>query len=127
MYHLFRTETTTWIANGVVIAAGANWTTPADLRTVAGINIPADAKGVMFWVLGAAAAAGADLYVTPQGAAAPGVRGNRVGRSQGAGTYDLVHSECLFGLTAGVPNGLLTFYAVAQNWTIYVGAKGYIA
>lgn len=127
MWHLKRDEATAHFANGIVIAAGGNWTTPADLRTVASQGIPADSKGAIFWVLMAGNAVATDLYVAPGGVVA-GTWGKRVGRCPVAGVYTVnAVCACLFGLTAGVPNGLLTFNSVGGQSTFYAACIGYIA
>ena len=128
LWHLLRGEPTVMFANGIVLNAGVSWTTPADLRTVAANLLPADAKGVIFWILASSGTVGADLFVAPGGVVAGAVFGKRVARIQVAAVSSLTATNaCLFGLTAGVPDGLLTFTARVGQVTFYCAVTGYIA
>ena len=127
LWHPLRGEATVYVANAQVIGAGGNWTT-GDLRAVAGNLLPPHAKGVVFWTLTTSANVGADLFVAPGGIVAGPAFGKRVGRAVVANVYSLTSTcACLFGLTAGVPDGTLTFTAPGAQITFYAAVIGFIA
>lgn len=126
LFHLLRDEATAFFANNQAININTNWAT-ANLRAAAN-GVPPNAKGVIFWATCTGDVVGTELRVIA-GGGTPGTFGKRVVRIPVvAQTHLSSFNGCLFGLTLGVPNGILTFRAATGNITaFYAACIGWIA
>jgi len=123
LWHLIRDPDAAWWVNGQVIASGATWTS----GNILGVRqVPPHAVGVILSCAFTSATAGARVYVYGQAAPLEGAS-MPLGDTQVASKFCRQWVASLFRLTAGVPNGTVTFAAWGGQCTVYATPIGYIA